>query len=261
MTDLNRLTDLQVRLVGRLVGVNDGRAQFSGSLRNQCALSDLKMNRLLDRIDEWVTENGLDDEVDPPHRFEATRVEASPPLLLDLKKEGIKTVLWACGFRPDYSWLDVPVFDRKGRIRHDGGVVAAPGLYVLGLPFLRKRKSSYMHGAEDDARAIATIYAAALDGRAGVGRELLSEARRVHSDGEDLVLSRSSRFGLGFQLHHESRPLGRPGCFGHFGHGGSLGFADPAAGLAFGYVTNLPGPRRWHQPRTEALIEAVYASL
>jgi putative flavoprotein involved in K+ transport len=56
--DLNRLTGLGVRLVGRLAGIADGNAQFSGSLRNQCELSDLKMNRLLERIDAWATEHG-----------------------------------------------------------------------------------------------------------------------------------------------------------------------------------------------------------
>ena len=149
--DLNRLTDLGIRLVGRLAGISDGKAQFSGSLPNQCALSDLKMNRLLDRIDEWATENGLDDQTDPPHRFEPTRVEGSPPLLLDLRNGEIRTVIWATGFLPDFSWLDVPVFDRKGRIRHDGGIVEAPGMYLLGLPFLRRRKSNFIDGAADDA--------------------------------------------------------------------------------------------------------------
>ena len=95
-----------------------------------CALADLKMNRLLDTIDEWAAENGADDAVDPPHRFEPTEVEASPPLGLDLGSGGIKTIIWATGFRPDYSWLDVPVLDRKGSIRHDGGVVEAPGMYL-----------------------------------------------------------------------------------------------------------------------------------
>ena len=80
--------------------------------------------------------------LDPPHRFEPTRVEGSPPLGLDLANGEIRTVLWATGFRPDYSWLDVPVLDRKGRIKHDGGVVEAPGMYVMGIPFLRRRKSS-----------------------------------------------------------------------------------------------------------------------
>ena len=153
--DLNRLADLGVRVVGRLVGVVDGRAQFSGSLRNQCEMSDLKLERLLHRLDAWASANGLDGDVPPPHRFEPTRVEDSPPLGLDLRSGAIRTVIWACGFRPDYSWLHVPVLDRKGRIRHEGGVAASPGLYVLGLPFLRRRKSSLIDGAAVDANDLA----------------------------------------------------------------------------------------------------------
>jgi putative flavoprotein involved in K+ transport len=150
--DLNRLTEMGVKLMGRLAGVVDGKGQFSGSLRNQCEMSDLKMNRLLDRIDEWATERGLDGQVEPPHRFEATRLEANPPLGLNFNTGEIKTVIWATGFRPDYSWLNVDVFDHKGRIRHDGGVVNSPGLYLMGIPFLRRRKSSLIDGAGDDAR-------------------------------------------------------------------------------------------------------------
>ncbi|MDH5242280.1 MAG: hypothetical protein OEW73_16065, partial [Gammaproteobacteria bacterium] len=78
-----------------------------------------------------------------------------------------QTVIWATGFRPDYSWLDVPVLDRKGRIRHDGGVVDAPGMYVLGLPVLRRRKSSFIHGIEDDVRDITEHLANYLDDLSG----------------------------------------------------------------------------------------------
>ncbi|MDH3738207.1 MAG: NAD(P)-binding domain-containing protein [Alphaproteobacteria bacterium] len=151
--DLNSLTDIGVKLVGRIAGMNDGKAQISGSLRNMCALADLKMGRLLDTIDEWATETGLDGEVDPVERFAPTNVEASPPLGLDLTTGEIRTILWATGFRPDLSWLDVPVLDRKGQIRHDGGVVVdAPGMYLMGMQFLRRRKSSLIDGAGDDAR-------------------------------------------------------------------------------------------------------------
>ena len=59
--------------------------------------------------------------------------------------------LWATGFRPDLSWLDVPVLDRKGRVRHDGGVTASPGLYLMGMPFMRRRKSTLIDGAAADA--------------------------------------------------------------------------------------------------------------
>jgi len=62
--------------------------------------------------------------------------------------------VWATGFRPDYSWLHVPVVDEKGHLQHDGGVIKSPGMYVLGLPVLRRRKSSFIHGVEDDAREI-----------------------------------------------------------------------------------------------------------
>ncbi|HLB14841.1 MAG TPA: NAD(P)-binding domain-containing protein [Burkholderiales bacterium] len=169
--DLNALTSLGVKLVGRLAGIRDGKAQFSGSLRNLCELADLKQNRLLNTIDEWAAEHGLSDAVDPPHRPEPTRVEASPPLGLDFGRGGIRTIVWATGFRPDYSWLDVPVLDRKGNIRHDGGVVTeAPGLYVLGLPFLRRRKSTLIDGVGDDARDLSAHLASHLGARsAGVG--------------------------------------------------------------------------------------------
>lgn len=170
--DLNALTGIGVQLVGRLAGINaEGKAQFSGSLRNVCALADLKMHRLLDAIDTWATEHGLDGELEPPRRYEPTQIEASPPLLLDLARNSIKTIVWATGFRPDYSWLQVPVLDAKGNIRHDGGVVTeSPGLYVMGLPFLRRRKSSLIDGAGDDARDLSEHLASYLGLRTSAER-------------------------------------------------------------------------------------------
>ena len=169
MLDLNALTDQGVRMVGRLAGIRDGMAQLSGSLHNKCNRSDLKMGRLLLTIDEWINENGLDAEYDPPHRYERTRVEKSPPLGLDLRSGEIKTVVWATGYRPDYSWLDVPVLDHKSRLRHDGGIVtSAPGMYRIGLNFLRRRKSSFIHGAEDDARDLVDHLTAYLSTRVPV---------------------------------------------------------------------------------------------
>ena len=150
--DLNSLTAKGVKLIGRFAGLRDGTGQFSGSLANNCAMSDLKMSRLLKAIDEWATENGLDGEFEAPHRLPPTEVEPSPPLGIDFTRGEIKTVLWATGYRPDYSWLEATVFDRKGRVRHDGGIVDSPGLYLMGLQFLRRRKSALIDGAGDDAR-------------------------------------------------------------------------------------------------------------
>jgi putative flavoprotein involved in K+ transport len=159
--DINALTTAGVEIVGRVASIRDGSVLFSGGLRNLFALADLKMNRLLETFDDWAQAGGADD-AGPVERFEPTRCPAKPRLALDLTNGEISTILWCTGFKPDYSWLDLPVLDRKGRLRHDGGVVPAPGVYAIGLPVLRRRKSTFIHGAEDDARDIVAHLAQTL---------------------------------------------------------------------------------------------------
>ena len=112
------------------------------------------------------------------------------------------------------------------------------------------------------ALAIARVYDALIgDAPSILDREVLHEAITEAATGEDLVLGRPSRFGLGFQLTQPERPLGpNASSFGHFGTGGSLGFADPEAQVAFAYVMNRGGPQ-WQDPRNRTLIDAVYSSL
>ena len=149
--DLNTLRTIGVKVVGKLGGILDGRAQFAGALANICKLADLKMHRLLNTIDEWA---GF--ERDDDLRPEPTVTDDAPVLGLDLTAGEIRTIVWATGYRPDYSWLDVPVLARNGSIEHDGGVVSnAPGLYVLGLPLLRRRRSTFLHGAPTDTADLA----------------------------------------------------------------------------------------------------------
>jgi putative flavoprotein involved in K+ transport len=159
--DLNALTAMGVELIGRWAAVRDGRALFSGGLRNMFSLADLKMHRLLGTFDEWAVR----DDLGAPERFEPTRVPASARLQIDLGSGEIRTIVWATGFRPDYSWLDVPVTDAKGHLRHEGGVAGSPGLYALGLPVLRRRKSTFIYGIEDDAREVIEHLARYLAGR------------------------------------------------------------------------------------------------
>jgi len=109
---------------------------------------------LLDTIDAWARDHDLDGEVEPPHRLPSTRVPDEPPLLMNLAKSDIRTIIWATGYRPDHTWLEVPVLDHKGMIRHDGGITASPGLYLMGAPFMRRRKSTLIDGAGDDAREL-----------------------------------------------------------------------------------------------------------
>jgi putative flavoprotein involved in K+ transport len=161
--DLNALTSMGVSLVGRWAALRDGVALFSGGLRNVFSLADLKMNRLLGTFDEWahdavLTGNGIK----PPERFAPTLVPKSSRLQLDLRSGEIRTIVWATGFRPDYRWLDVPVVDAKGHLEHQGGVTESPGLYALGLPMLRRRRSTFICGIEDDARAVTDHLAASV---------------------------------------------------------------------------------------------------
>jgi len=102
------------------------------------------MERLLDTFDEWTRTHGSDAQAGPAERFSPTRVPKSMRLQLDLRSGEIRSIVWATGFRPDYGWLDVPVVDAKGHLHHEGGVAGIPGLYALGLPVLRRRKSTFI---------------------------------------------------------------------------------------------------------------------
>jgi CubicO group peptidase (beta-lactamase class C family) len=142
------------------------------------------------------------------------------------------------------------------------------GISGLGTVNTRDWRAAEMPSTNGhaNARAVARIYSALACGGAVDGIRLLDAQTIEHAIGEasaglDVVLRRPSRFGLGFQLTQPASPLGpNPRSFGHFGAGGALGFADPDARLSFAYTMNLAGPR-FLNPRTRALIAAVYAAL
>ena len=161
--DLNTLHQTGVQLVGRLAGISGSAAQFSGSFANQCSSADLKLGRFLDAADVFASDNGLDLELAPVERPAPTAVPAADTTA-DLADFG--TVIWATGFRPNYPWLEPQLLDRKGAIRHDGGVMTQPGMYVLGLPFTRRRKSSFLDGVGADATELSAHLAQSLDATA-----------------------------------------------------------------------------------------------
>jgi putative flavoprotein involved in K+ transport len=184
--DLACLQDLGVQLVGRLMALRDTTALCSGGLGSLVANADLKQARLLRRIDDWVDEHGLADRTGPSTEPRAT-IPASAPTELDLR--GFAAVVWATGYRPAYHWLDRRAFDRRGRIDHDGGVASTPGLYLLGLPFLRRRRSNLLAGLGVDAVELGDHLVGYLDhvarGRAGTSSRYRCQpptsARRVRS--------------------------------------------------------------------------------
>ncbi len=149
LMDVNYLQKQGIRIAGKLSAIRDGQALFSGGLANACELSDLKMRRLLATFDRWAEWAGIT-HLPAPMEIEPTTLETPPLLSLNMNSGQIRTIIWATGFRPDYSWLHLPVFDQKHHLIHDGGHVA-DGLYVLGLPFMRRRNSALLDGVGADA--------------------------------------------------------------------------------------------------------------
>ena len=161
--DLSTLRDEGVRLAGRALGIDRHRVLFADDLAASVRAADERLAHLLARIDAYVASRGMDAPAAEPVR----PVPLAPaPASLDLLAEDVRTVLWATGYRRSYPWLRVPVLDGRGELVHSGGVTPAPGLYVLGLPLLRRRKSSWLDGVGDDARAVGDHLADRLERRA-----------------------------------------------------------------------------------------------
>jgi putative flavoprotein involved in K+ transport len=162
--DLPRLERRGVRLVGRAIGASGATVAFADDLVAHTAAADVKLAQLLRRIDAFAAGAGLEAQVGPAEPFQPFVWPKPAPAAIDLRAEGIRTVVWATGFRRHYPWLKVPVLDARGELRHRGGVTPAPGLYALGLSFLRRRKSTFIDGVGDDARELADHIAARGDG-------------------------------------------------------------------------------------------------
>jgi putative flavoprotein involved in K+ transport len=160
--DLPVLERRGVRLAGRLAAIEGARVRFADDLVAHTAAADARLARLVQRIDIFAARSGLDVEVGPREPFTPFLWPAPAPTTLDLRQAGIRSIVWATGYRRAYPWLRVPVLDERGEIRHAGGVTAAPGLYVLGLYFLRRRNSSFIDGVGQDAMELAAHLAGYL---------------------------------------------------------------------------------------------------
>jgi putative flavoprotein involved in K+ transport len=149
--DLGVLQALGVRLLGRAGGIDGTVLHLVDDLAETMAAAHRRLERLLARIDLAAGAEGAPAEAWPA----AIGLAAPASARLDLAAEGIRTVVWATGFRRDYGWLQVPVLDAEGEIIHRGGVTPAPGLYALGLRFLRRRRSNFLDGVGGDAEELA----------------------------------------------------------------------------------------------------------
>lgn len=151
--DLAMLQDLGVRLVGHATGAEGDLVRFADDLRDTVARADAGLKNLVDKIDEFATAMGLDEQAGPPEPIRPV-YPLPAPMEIDLRAEGITTVIWATGFRRRYPWLKVPVLDERGEIRHTGGIAPEPGLYVIGLRFQRRKGSNIIDGVGSDAEEL-----------------------------------------------------------------------------------------------------------
>ena len=167
--DLERLRRDGVVIVGRLLTIDGERVGFDDDLVKTTAAADAKLASLLSRLDRVAEITGLDRLVDGREPFEPLWPGfVSAPTELDLESAGIGSVVWATGYRRTYPWLNVPLLDARGELLHDGGVTACAGVYAIGLPFQRTRKSAFIDGVGGDARVLASHIAARLEHHSAV---------------------------------------------------------------------------------------------
>jgi putative flavoprotein involved in K+ transport len=152
--DLGFLQEQGVRIVGRLVRAAGRQASFADDLSASIGHAETKMHHLLDRVDRFIASRGLSTSFPEGDRPRPVPVPEAPGAI-DLARAGIRTVVWATGYRREYPWLRVPVVDDRGELRHQGGITAEPGLYALGLYFMRRRNSSFLDGVGADAAELA----------------------------------------------------------------------------------------------------------
>jgi putative flavoprotein involved in K+ transport len=160
--DLRQLAVAGGVLLGRVLGGRDGSLTLAPDLGENLARGDASLTALIRRCDEHVVRNGLD--FPAPDRFAEALPDpkevADPILTLDLAAAGISTIIWANGFRYDFSWIDLPIFgsctEPSNRVpSHRRGITSVPGVYFLGLPWLHKWKSAFLFGVGEDAEHLA----------------------------------------------------------------------------------------------------------
>jgi putative flavoprotein involved in K+ transport len=156
--DLGTLRQEGVRIVGRLVGLEQGNLMLGTDLPAHADDADRRMAHLLAKIDQHIAAHGLDSTLPAPEPWRLTPLTPLPSSL-SLARAGIRSVVWATGYRRTYPWLEADVFDERGEIRNHRGRTSAPGLFILGQQFMIRRNSSFIDGVGQDAREIADAIA------------------------------------------------------------------------------------------------------
>ena len=151
--DLPRLAGRGVRIVGHAIGAAGDVVAIAPDLAHECAKAEERRRKLLTRIDEFIAQADVSAPSDPLAWAKPDKIRCNVSNI-DLRAAGIRAVLWATGYRRTYPWLRIPVFDEVGEIRNTGGVSDLPGLFILGLPFMRRRASTFIDGVGRDAEEL-----------------------------------------------------------------------------------------------------------
>ena len=165
--DLSVLRGLGVRMAGRLLSADRNWLTFADDLVASTAAADIKLAALLKRLDDFAAHtDSAGESIEPEQPFRPIWPSfMHGPAPLTMRTSDIRTIVWATGYRRTYRWLQVPVLDSKGEIRHRGGMTSFPGLYVIGLYFLQRRNSNFIDGVGADAFRLAECIHAHLDAR------------------------------------------------------------------------------------------------
>jgi putative flavoprotein involved in K+ transport len=155
--DFRRLASEGVTLLGRTESFADGVMKFANDARKNVDAGDANYAQMLDAADAYAASSGLDLPLDPDARqtWPDPDCLTDPLLSLDIKEMGITTIIWATGFKQDFSWLKMDAFTETGAPIHQRGVSKEPGLFFLGLPWQSRRGSTFLWGVWHDAKFVA----------------------------------------------------------------------------------------------------------
>jgi putative flavoprotein involved in K+ transport len=151
--DLRKFSLEGMQLYGRLKTISGSHLEFWDDLKQNLDRADTVANNIKKSIDGFIEKNQIEAPTESPYKPVWEPDEAV--LKLDYEKANIGAVVWSTGYQPDFSWIEVPVFDGKGYPGHDRGVTGVQGLYFLGLPWLYTWGSGRFSGIARDATYLA----------------------------------------------------------------------------------------------------------
>jgi len=162
--DLRKFALEGVKLYGSMANIHGTTLEFKPDLTKNLDDADEIYVNIRNDIDRYIADNNIDAPVEPP--FRKVWEPEFDPTSIDADKENITSIVWAIGFRPNYRWIELPVFDGRGYPQFDRGITHVEGLYFIGLPWLHTWGSGRFLGIADDAHYLANI----IHGKLAIGQ-------------------------------------------------------------------------------------------